>query len=216
MQVAHAALTPIGAADVIEASAAMPTSGVEAWLADSGARVVVDRRALLRLSEARISVRVIDLMVALAYPTRFEVHRATMAGSSGVWSGVMLQPLHGGDDLADLYGFGFGALGMPFFFDTTWYNDPGWIYDVPGSGGGEAVEAQPHGRVVNGQGYTQVEPREPYRAGGARPGSSQAATSGGDGAGGSSSSGDSGSSSASPAGYSGGGGTSTGLTAVPR
>ena len=170
----------------------MPTSGVEAWLADSGARVVVDRRALLRLSEARISVRVIDLMVALAYPTRFEVHRATMAGSSsGVWSGVMLQPLHGGDDLADLYGFGFGALGMPFF-STTSYNDPGWIMTClvgwGRSGGGTATRTggQRPGLYAGGA------PRA-YRAGGARPGSSQAATSGGDGAGGSSSSGDSGS-----------------------
>jgi hypothetical protein len=54
------------ASDVIEASANLPSVGVEAWLAESGARVPVDRHVLVQLSDAHVSANVIDLVVALA------------------------------------------------------------------------------------------------------------------------------------------------------
>ena len=126
--------------------------------------------------------------------------------------------------LSSEYGLGYGAYGVPFFFGANgYYNQSGDIYFVPGVGGSMPVQETSHGQVVNGQGYTHVQVREPYRGTAtASGGSGQSASSTGAGAdngGGasSSSSGSSGSSGVSSAGYSdGGGGSSTGLTAVPR
>ncbi|MEQ1731210.1 MAG: hypothetical protein ABL982_22810, partial [Vicinamibacterales bacterium] len=92
-------------------------------------------------------------------------------------------------------------------------------YVPAGGGGGGGVEDPTHGQVVNGQGYTRVQPREAVRSTPLYQGGTQTAS----GSGGGSDSGSVGSagsgsesSGASPGGYSGGGGTATGLTAVPR
>ena len=207
------------AEDVIEASANLPSVGVEAWLAESGARVRIDRHVLVQLSNAKISTNVIDLMVALAFPGKFEVHR-TGSGGAGVFG------VSGGDDginggwsyVADVYGFGLGCFSSPYCFGYgDYYPGDGWYVEPPGGGGGGGSEPLTHGQVVNGYGYTRVQPRENDRVNtGQNGGGSQTASSGSSadsGGGGGSAGGSSGG--ASPAGYSGGGG-STGLTAVPR
>lgn len=212
--------------DVVEASGIVTPTTVEAWLAESGSRASVDRRGLVRLADARVEERVIDLLIAMAYPQKFEVRRAGGSGGGGFFGGSVIDDgFYPGawSSLADiygygLYGYGFGAFGVPYFLGGNYYV-PGSIY-VPG-GPTPPAEDTTHGQVVNGQGYTRVQPREPYRgtatAGG---GSRGAASSGSESAGGSSSGGGSsagsGSSGATPSGYSGGGGGGTGLTAVPR
>jgi hypothetical protein len=212
-------MTGIAVDDVIEAGAAVPAAAVEAWLAESGSRVPVDRAGLLRLADAHVAENVIDLMVALAYPKKFEVRRSEpSSGGSIFWGGPMLDGFYPGEfgALADLYGFGFSPFGIGYFLGANGYYQPGGFYYVPNAGGGGGAEDTTHGQVVNGQGYTRVQPREAYRGtASAQDGSTQsssgagAAASGGSGAGSSSSG-------ASPSGYSGGGGSSTGLTAVPR
>jgi hypothetical protein len=206
--------------DVIEASGAMPATGVEAWLAESRVRVAVDRRALVRLSDAQVSSNVIDLMVALAYPQKFEVKRASSGGGGGGgWfsGGSVLDGWYPGEwgYLADVYGL--GLFGVPGFFGANGYYQAGGLYYLPavGSGGGAPEEAA-HGQVVNGQGYTRVQPREPYRGTASRQnGSNQGTSSNGaeSSGGGGSSSGSGGG--VSTSGYSSDGGSSTGLTAVP-
>jgi len=208
------------AADVIEASGNVSSVGVEAWLAESGARVPIDRHVLLQLSSAHVSTNVIDLMIALAFPRKFEVHR-TASGGAGVFG------ISGGDEaingnwsyVTDIYGLGFGCFSSPYCFGYgDSYPGDGWYFE-PGGGGGGGSEPPTHGQVVNGSGYTRVQPRETDRGNpGQRGGNGQTASGGSsDGAGGGSASGSGGSDSsgASPAGYSGGG-ASTGLTAVPR
>jgi hypothetical protein len=215
-----AALT---ADDVIEASAAIPAAGVEAWLAESGVKVPINRRTLARLADAKVGSHVIDLMVALAYPRKFEVRRNSGSGSPFA-GGSMVDEFYPGQwsYLTDSYGFGFGALGLPYFYGANGYGtnahyQPGGFYYVPSSGGATPDDTE-HGRVVNGQGYTRVQPRETYRATGSgqRNGAQGGANADSGSGGGGSSSGSDSSGGASPAGYSGGGGTSTGLTAVPR
>ena len=205
--------------DVIEASANLPSVGVEAWLAESGAHVRVDRRILVQLSRAKVSANVIDLMVALAFPRKFEVHR-TSTGGAGVFG------LSGGEDInagwsyvEDVYGFGLGCFSSPYCFGYgDYYPGDGWYVEPPGGGGGGGVEPPTHGQVVNGYGYTRVQPRQDEHVNTGQGGGSQTAASGSSADSGGSGGGSSGGSSAggaSPAGYSGGG-AGTGLTAVPR
>ncbi len=220
--------------DVLEANRLVPATAVEAWLAESGARAALDRKGLGRLADAQVEERVIDLLVAMAYPQKFQVRRAADAGgvggfggfggfgSGGFFGGGVDDGFYPGNwgYLADVYGYGFGSFGLPYFLGTGAFYRPDALYTVPAVGGGASTQEE-HGRVINGQGYTRVQPREPYQ-GTASSGGSRGRTSssgGVDASGGysgSSASGDSsGSSGASPSGYSGGG-SSTGQTAVPR
>jgi hypothetical protein len=213
-------ITAVTVDDVIEASRHLPPNAIEAWLAESSTRVRVDRSALVKLADAKVSTDVIDLMVALAYPRKFEVRRGGGSGGGGFWSGPFDDGFYPGDwgYLADVFTYGFG-FGYPYWIGANgYYYYPGGVYVQPGGGGGGAAE-EAHGQVVNGLGYTRVQPRAPAH-GTAAPGSSASSSGAGGGSdGGSSGSGSSSGSSSgvSSSGYSGGGGgTSTGLTAVPR
>jgi hypothetical protein len=218
------AATTITTDDVIEASRLLPSSGVEAWLAEGTTRVPVDRQTLTRLADARVSPAVIDLMVAIAYPRKFEVRRGPSGGGGGggFYGGPFdgnLYPADWGYLDAFTYGFGFG---YPYWVGN-YASYPGGVFVQPGGGGGGSSEPETHGQVVNGLGYTRVQPREASgRSGSGSSGSSSGlATASSDGGGsssggGASSSGGGSSSGVSSSGYSGGGGTSTGLTAVPR
>jgi hypothetical protein len=209
----HMPLPPT-ADDVIDASRNVPALGVEAWLAESDARIQIDRRTLLQLSDARVDANVIDLMVALAFPKKFEVRRTSTSGGGGF--GVSPFDGYFGSEwstLAELYGFGYSCYAWPYCWGYGGYYPPGDWYLDPGAGGGGGGESPDtsHGVAVNGRGYTRIQPREPEHGASGRTAGSSSSSS--DSSGGSSSSG---SGSASPAGYSGGGGASTGLTAVPR
>ena len=208
--------------DVIEASDAVPPSAVEAWLSEGDIRVPVNRRELVQLSEGHVNGEVIDLMVAMYYPKKFEVRRASGGGGGGTGIG-MLSDFYPGQWglLSAEYGLGYGAYGVPFFFGTNGFYQPGEYYFVPGSGVSTPAQDVGHGQVVNGQGYTRVQAREPYRgtatvSGGSGQSSSSPGAGADSGGASSSSAGSSGSSGVSSGGYSGGGGSSTGLTAVPR
>jgi hypothetical protein len=210
--------------DVIEAHQAVSPRAVEAWLVEAEPRLPIDRRALVRMTDARLSEPVIDLLVALAYPGHFEVRRRAPRVSGGGGpitsieeSGSFWGPWGLAYDPYTLMFSPFAAgyyPGFPNFYD---YSYGGYI-EIPGGGGGGAEPgASGHGQVVNGQGYTRVQPREAVSNSGGRSGGASTSSAGlsSDSSGGSG--GSSGVSSASPAGYSsGGGGSSGGATAVPR
>lgn len=205
--------------DVLEANRYMASVGVEAWIAESRAQVPLDRRALVQLADAKVAPHVIDVMVALAFPEKFEVRRQSSSGG-GSWSSGWLDDFTPGDwgYLADVYGYGFGSFGVPYFMGSNAYIYPGGFSYAPVGGGGGSAEETSHGQVVNGQGYTRIQPREAvrtaplYRDGGGQTASDAGSSGGSVG----SSGGGSDSSAATPSGYSGGGGSATGLTAVPR
>ena len=220
---------PVQPDDVIEASRQVSATTLEAWLAESGSRAAVDRRGLVQLADAKVQPRVIDLLVAMAYPQKFQVRRNSggSGGGGGFFGGDWMDDglYQGGwTYLSDIYGYGFGSFGLPFMyggFGSGYYYPGSATYFIPnaGGGGGAAADAD-HGQVVNGQGYTRVQPRSTYQGSASSSGNaSSGGSSGSDGGSysGQSSSGSSGGSSgASPGGYSGGSGGSTGQTAVPR
>jgi len=200
--------TPLDIDDVIEATGKVSSPAIEAALLETNATFRLDRRSLLAMGDARVSPAVIDLMVALSYPTHFQVHRSSGSSSSSGWPGV---------GFADWDWFGFDPFYSYYaFFSPFRYYDPYWYYY--GNGGSVIVEPPPdsgdhggpHGRVVNGAGYTQISPRPPESATPRGGGGNQA------GAASASSSSSSGSSATSSGYSSGGGGGDTGHTAVPR
>jgi hypothetical protein len=208
----------ITADDVIEASGHLPPAGVEAWLVESGMHVPIDRRTLVRLSDAHVAENVIDLMIGLAFPRKFEVRRAAASGGGALFGGTGFDVFLSAETGSWFDYAGFGWWGPAYCCYGGYFPWDGW-YDTPdeGGGGGGSTGDVTHGQVVNGKGYTRVQPREAERRTGSGDGGRTSAADGSSGNSGSQSSGDSSSSSgASPAGYSGGGGTSTGLTAVPR
>lgn len=216
----------ITAEDVIEAHGAVSPRAVEAWLVETEPRVALDRRALVSMKAKGVNEPVIDLLVALAYPSRFEVHRSAAsgatiatAGGGGFFDGVLSS--------SGPWGLAYDPYSLYYSPMAAWYLESMYSYYLPGSGiyvtlPTEVGATSPsiHGRVVNGQGYTRVEPREARPAnnngGGGSSTTSSAPFSSGDASSGGSAGGSSG---ASPAGYSsggGGGGGGGGATAVPR
>ena len=66
---------PFSIEDVVEASAKVQSPAVEAALLEVGGRFSLNSRVLKQLADANVSPAVIDLMVAQAYPERFEIDR---------------------------------------------------------------------------------------------------------------------------------------------
>jgi hypothetical protein len=222
--------------DVKEASAKVSPRALEAALVETRASFNLSSQRLLDLQAAGVPATVVDLMVALSYPDRFVIERTapvdramapiiddpfTLGWAFGfpIWSDVygFYSPLYGA--YSPYY---YSPFAYPFFrgYNPFYY---GGGYVIDGGAGGGAIPDRPsgQGRVVNGQGYTRVRPRdEPaiVRSGNG----STASSSGGGGGGGSSSSssGGSGGGSVSTSGFSsgggGGGGSDGGRTAQPR
>ena len=228
------AATALTLDDVKEASGKVSPRALEAALVETRASFDLSSKSLLELQAASVPASVVDLMVALSYPDRFVIERT--ASVDRAYVPVVDDPFMLGwafgypmwSDLYGLYSPMYGAF-SPFYYSPFAYQyfrgyNPylfgagGYIID-PGGGGGGAVPNQPSGsgRVVNGQGYTRVRPRDAEPAVGVNPGGRSTASSSGGGGGSSSSSGGG---SASPSGFSGGGGgggsDGGGRTAQPR
>jgi hypothetical protein len=236
------AATALTLDDVKEASAKVSPRTLEAALVETRASFNLSGKRLIELQDAGVPASVVDLMVALSYPDRFVVERQApvdyarapviddpfmlgWAFGYPVWSDAfgLYSPLYGAyspyyyspfaypyyrgyNPYYGYYGYGFGG---------------GYYVDAGGGGGGVNLPDQPsgRGRVVDGQGYTRVRPRESEPAG-ARSGLGSTASSTGSASSGGASSSSSGSSgggsTASPAGFSSGGGDGGGRTAQPR
>ena len=226
--------------DVKEASAKVSPRALEAALVETRASFNLTSKRLLELQAAGVPASVVDLMVALSYPDRFVVERTApvdyarapmiddpfmlgWAFGYPIWSDVygLYSPLYGA--FSPYY---YSPFAYPYYrgYNPYYYGYYGGYYTVDpggGGGGGGVIPDQPsgRGRVVDGQGYTRVRPRDSEPVTTRNGGGSTASSSGGGGGSSSSSSGgaSSGGSSASPAGFSnGGGGDGGGRTAQPR
>lgn len=201
--------------DIQEASAKVSPAALEAALVETGSSFTLSGERLLALEQAGVAPSVIDLMVALSYPERFAVER-TLREDRVPDRPLIDDPYHlgwafGYPAWSDYYGFYSPLYGhySPFFYSPFAYSylrgyDPRYI--GPGgfvtggvAGGGVSIQPSGTGRVVDGQGYTRVRPREVVSAssdgtaGTASRGRSSSASGGGGGG------------SVSPQGFSGGG-----------
>jgi len=215
-------------ADIVDAVNSVDELVVEAWLVERGDRFVVDAKRLAALADEGVPGRITDLMVALAYPKVFALDRSARVASAGALQGsgrtvyVTLPP---SDPFGYQTGFGYRPYGYSAYGYSPYGYSPysylgygngyngygyGYLYQPPivivrGNGG---TPARPHGRVVNGRGYT----RDPAATSGS------GSTSARSGAGGGSSSGNSGASSGSSSTSNSGSSSSSGETrhAKPR
>jgi len=227
--------TPWTVSDVIEASAKLPPDAVQAALSELNMGFALNAKGLIAMDDAGVADSVIDLMIALTYPSRFVVDRAGGSPDSIVAIGPStgpVQPFYGYSGYLPYFGYGYSGYDPYFGYGYSGYYPyfgygysgyyPGGGYGggyYPGyPGGGGGTRPQPEGRVVNGRGYTQVRPREAGSGGYGSTGS----TAGANGSSSGSSSGSSGGASSggvSTQGYSGGGAVSGGgggRTAVIR
>jgi uncharacterized membrane protein YgcG len=147
--------------DVKEASAKVAPRALEAALVETDAGFDLKAGHLVDLDKAGVPDSVIDLMVALSYPERFVVERPSRRGGGG-----------GGTFINDPFLLGW-SFGYPVFYDaySPFYYTP-FGYSRYSFGGGyiadgiafisAPTEPQPSGagRVVDGQGYTRIRPRE--------------------------------------------------------
>lgn len=222
--------------DVIEASDKLPVAALQAALTELRHGFDLNKKTLIALDNGGVNESVIDLMVALTYPKRFVVERASGgAAPIGVSTGAgWFDPFLSAEYAAPLmncytpYGYGYRSyysMCGPGYYGAFGYNYYGYPYSgyYPGGGWvvitppivGPPVTPQPEGRVVNGHGYTQIRDRQPEPApringssnGGGWGGGGGAATSGGY---------SSGSSSSGSSGGGSGGGDSGARVAVPK
>jgi hypothetical protein len=143
-------------ADVKEASAKVIPLVLQAALVETAARFRLTGRTMLELDRAGVADEVTDVMVALTYPDRFTVAREHAGGSHPFPPGS-LDPT-GEDD--DVYLWGYAPFAYSRWrFNDYWYSPHIVIVDE-GSEGGPGGPPASSGRVVNGRGYTRIDPVE--------------------------------------------------------
>lgn len=129
------ASAPLSIEDVIEASANVQSEALEAALDELNSRFTLNSRVLRQLADNGVSPNVIDLMVAQAYPDKFEVERSyypspsaasssygtSSAGSSSVYMGSTMYPYPMYDPFYSSYYYY-----SPFAYPYYW--GPGYSY----------------------------------------------------------------------------------------
>ena len=170
--------------DVIEASNRLPADALQAALTDVKQKFNISKKTLLELDDARVPGSVIDLMVALTFPDRFIVERASASMPVGVstgggWYDPLMSPMWSGQyancySASGYYGYRsyYNACGPDYYGYNTfspygsyypYYNNyypNNWV-PVGSGGGGDVTTPSGEGRVVNGRGYTQIRERSP-------------------------------------------------------
>jgi uncharacterized membrane protein YgcG len=201
--------------DIKEAAAKLPPDALQAAVFELGASGYdLNAKRLIELDEAGVPDAVIDLMVAMTFPNKFVVERASVSSGGGgfddpMWGAFSMWPYYAHPLYYSSYysPFGYGYWG---YYDPWYSRPPGVIIINPGDGGVVPGEPSGNGRVVDGQGYTRIRPHvtePPARTGDGGVGASSSGSSG-------SNSGSSSGGSVSTGGYSGGGGGDR--VAVPR
>jgi uncharacterized membrane protein YgcG len=188
------ASSPVTTADVAEASHALGGSVVQAWLTAIGQPFTLDAKRLVQLADAGVPDNVIDVMVALSYPSAFAVKPSTtFVGSLGSFGsvgsyGTFDDPTIFGDVWYGYFPYSYYSYGYyPYGYSPYQYSPYGYggygdyyfgsspvvITRNPGAGDGD----KPHGQVVNGRGYSSGSSSS--EGSGSSSGSSGASSSGG-------------------------------------
>lgn len=170
---ASARLTP---EDLVEASGKIDVEALEALIVERGDPLDMNGATLVRMADAGVEESLIDLAVAVSFPTRFNVQagvpetarqdRTTdvmphgFYGSSARWS--FWNPYFYDPFFYSPFGYAYS----PYYYNYGWYSGyyrPTTIFI--NSDPNPNAPDYTHGRVVNGRGYT--------RGGGVRSGGSQ-------------------------------------------
>ncbi len=123
-----AAAAPIRLDDVLEVASAVDRTVTEAWLSDLGQPFTLDAPSLIKLADAGLEPRVIDLMVALSNPKAFVVRKSTdgmVGGVDAAPSRALAQSGRRGAMPVDAYGnmlMDFGMMGAGFGFPLSYFD----------------------------------------------------------------------------------------------
>ena len=129
-----ATTAPLTIEDIIEASAKVQSEALEAALDELNVRFPLNSRVLTQLADNGVSRNVIDLMVAQAYPERFEVDRDIYAsrssspsdagtvsgGSSSVYIGSAAYPFPMYDPFYSSYYY-YSPFAYPYYWGPSYY-----------------------------------------------------------------------------------------------
>ncbi len=169
-----AASGPLDVDDVLEASERAPVEIVEAAILESDSLFALDSGALIRLAEAGVEDRVIDLMVAISYPDQFVVNSGQSSGGGGGYVayggyGGYATPYYGyyaGSCWGPYYGAMYGPYGPGCAHHSPYYSYYRPYYGAGGGGGGITVAPSIPptgslygGKVIRDRGYVTVTER---------------------------------------------------------
>ena len=179
------AAAEVSSADIVDASKALPSSIVEAWIADRGQKFEFGVSDLRAMRGAGVSEGVVDMIVAVSHPQYFTLAqggptarpRDPFVGRNGGDVNVAraelerlrLEQMFGGygSMLYSPYLYGYGAYsryGDPYGYNSYWGSyGPNYGYGNGWVTGGTPIviitnppaAPEPPGRVINGSGYSQ-------------------------------------------------------------
>jgi hypothetical protein len=171
---------PLSAATIIEAVDQLDTAVVQTWIVQRGRKFNMDGKGLMALADAGVPGSVTDVLIGVSYPEHFALQeqpaRALGSGllspldsarvasqylSSRCYGGF--EPLWSSSYSLDPCSLRYGLLGFaynPYRYGSYGYSPYAYGY---GYGSGYVTYAPvvvvkgdtPHGRVVNGRGYTR-------------------------------------------------------------
>jgi hypothetical protein len=124
---------PMSIEDIIEASAKVQSEALEAALDEANARFTVNSRVLKQLADNGVASNVIDLLVAQAYPEKFEVQRGVSSwgtssstsygsagfGSSSLYMGSTLYPSPMYDPFYSSYYY-YSPFAYPYYWGPSY------------------------------------------------------------------------------------------------
>lgn len=166
---------PLSAATIIEAVNQLDTAVVQTWIVQRGRKFNLDGKGLMALADAGVPGSVTDVLIGVSYPEHFALQeQPARALGSGLLSPLdsarvasqylssrcyhSFDPLWSSSYSLDPCSLRYGLLG--FGYNPYRYGSYGYGY---GYGSGYVTYAPivvvkgdtPHGRVVNGRGYTR-------------------------------------------------------------
>ncbi len=170
-----AAEAPVAINDVVEASKNVDAPVVEAWLAERGQQFKIDAKQLVKLADAGVPTRVIDVLVAVSYPSVFAINQYSHTSDFKIDqpSDEQVNPrrtIYAGNMYYDPFGYsGYGYGGYGYGSSAYGYSPyggyNGYGYSPYSYGYGPPIivvhlpdgtdAARPHGRVVKGHGYDE-------------------------------------------------------------
>ncbi len=195
---------------IIEAGQMLHAETVQAWLVESSPDLNVNAEQLIRMADAGVASEVIDVVVAVAHPQRFQLQDEDRTGAAIAQRGQVREGGRYGwmgsryPRYYSPFGFGYDGYGYsPYGYGYSPYRygySPRYSYGYGGYGLGYGsyygigyrpvvvsvtprVESSQPGRLVRGRGYTRggSVPRGATTVGRDRGGSSVGVSSGGSG-----------------------------------